>query len=370
MKTLVSKYLNARIGTASVNAKIRTYKSPGELIDIDSVVIGDDIEGNAIWYHNSEDLCYYWSGGIDETEFAIKDTSLGSDRKKSMLIMAEAKDYFWRKYRNGISELTGVTIEYNDVFSLVFQYLNLQNLAIPTILYFKGFAIPTNMVIAPKSEFHFSLGSSISREGQQEWGSSGIRVRGALVNNAGDYLLTNYHVAAADFLNANILTYSLKDEKQIRFCSMPSWNNQFGSPNRIGRLHSGIFNEWHDVALILLRPNLILTNTTFDGTIITGHLNVFNDPDHQGKSVILFGATSGRQEGNIQSVNASQRFQLGSMEYYKENLIQITNYSEHGDSGCPVVFNQQIIGLLIGSDGLFSYVIPIQRIFNTFSLKL
>lgn len=370
MKTFVSKYLNARIGTASVNAKIRTYKSPGERIDIDSVVIGDDIEGNAIWYLNSEDLCYYWSGGIDETEFAIKDTSFGSDRKKSMLIMAEAKDYFWRKYRDEIPELTGVTIEYNDVFSLVFQYLNLQNSAIPAILYFKGFTIPTSMVIAPNSEFHFILGSSISRRGMEQWGSSGIKLRGTMTGNAGNYLLTNYHVAAVDFMEKDIFIYSYDKDSQFRFCSMPAWFDNPNSTNEIGWLYSGLFTDWHDVALIYLKSDLDMRNVTFDGTEINGHIDIFNDPEYERKHVVLFGAKSGRKSGHILSVNASQRFAQGTKSYYKENLIQITNTSNPGDSGCPVLYNQQLIGLLVGSDTLSSYVLPIQRILNNFYLKL
>lgn len=370
MKILVSKYLNARIGSASVNASIRTYKSPGDFIDIDSVVVGDDIEGNVIWYHNSEDLCYYWSGGIDETEFAIKNASFVSDGKKAMLVMAEAKDYFWRKYRDIMPELTGMTIENNGDFLLVFQFLKMQDATIPAILYFKGFTITTKRVTASNSEFHFTLGSSISRNGLREWGSSGIKLRGTMTGNEGNYLLTNYHVAAADFLKKDIFTYSYGEDDDFRFCNMPAWFSNPKKENEIGWLYSGLFNDWHDVALIYLNSDEDMTNETFDGTVINDHIDIFNDPDYVRKNVVLYGAKSGRKSGHILSVNASQRFKQGTKSYYKENLIQITNTSNPGDSGCPVLYNQQLIGLLVGSDTLSSYVLPIQRILNNFYLKL
>lgn len=63
MKLTVNKYLNARIGEATTNAACQLYKSPGDTIDVEDVLVGTEIDGNNIWYKNKEDGCFYWSGG-------------------------------------------------------------------------------------------------------------------------------------------------------------------------------------------------------------------------------------------------------------------------------------------------------------------
>ncbi|WPV01544.1 hypothetical protein SNE26_07130 [Mucilaginibacter sp. cycad4] len=371
MKITVSKYLNARIGSPSVNATIKTYKSPGDVLSIDAAVIGDDIEGNAIWYHNSEDLCYYWSGGIEEIEFAMATTDIGKKKENTMLLYTEAKGYFWRKFRELYPTINGVGIEHDPIYLLKFQSANLTSVNIPAALYFKGFKINTSIILSTNSIFKsHALGDSISRAKLNEFGSCGIRVKGSATNNSGDYILTNYHVVAPDLLLKKIFNYSADDDTAVLDCNMPSWTKAPNLNNRIGFLYQGQFDEWSDIGIIRLNPGVSLFNTTFNGKKINGHLDVFGDVDYEAKPVVLYGAQSGEKFGIIQSVNASQKFELSGQTYFKDNLIQISNASDHGDSGCPVVLGSKIIGLLIGSDALSSYVIPIQRMLNHFKLKL
>lgn len=67
MNLTINKYINARIGNASTNAPCQFYKSPGDTIEAENVIVGTEIEGNSIWYQNKTDGCFYWSGGIEDS---------------------------------------------------------------------------------------------------------------------------------------------------------------------------------------------------------------------------------------------------------------------------------------------------------------
>ncbi len=64
MKARVKVYLNERTGLPSVNAPNENYFMPGQVIDIEEIVNGDDYEGISVWY-KVKDAGYVWSGGME-----------------------------------------------------------------------------------------------------------------------------------------------------------------------------------------------------------------------------------------------------------------------------------------------------------------
>ncbi len=64
MKVTVSKYLNVRVGSPSLNAPCYQYLAPGSELEIDGKLYhGDPFYGNTIWYKDRGGN-YYWSGGV------------------------------------------------------------------------------------------------------------------------------------------------------------------------------------------------------------------------------------------------------------------------------------------------------------------
>ncbi len=65
MIVTANKYVNARVGQATTDAPSQFYKSPGDSIDVEDILVGTEIEGNSIWYKDKNDGCFYWSGSTE-----------------------------------------------------------------------------------------------------------------------------------------------------------------------------------------------------------------------------------------------------------------------------------------------------------------
>jgi subtilisin family serine protease len=64
MKATVNSYLNARVGSPSVNAPCYSFVKPGDQVEYSDTVNGDSYEGNTLWLQGKDDI-YYWSGGVE-----------------------------------------------------------------------------------------------------------------------------------------------------------------------------------------------------------------------------------------------------------------------------------------------------------------
>lgn len=389
MKLTVNKNLNARLEKPSVNSSNPFYRAPGFTLKIDDVMPGDEIDGNSIWYHSKDDGCYYWSGGFSEVEFIINKFDIDTVSKELRnSILAQAKQYYLFKFQNTVG-FTGISIadklinnKKSNHISLSFQVLQKTKNAealIPESLHFKGFILLTDIVEAQIAELQVSypgtdnprkISGSISRKDINEWGSCGIKVEGLTKENHGTYVLTNYHVAAPDLLLNKQYMYWMGNDTQFKECVMPSWNYQKKESNIIGYLYRGLFDNWHDVALIKLYDPGRVTNYTPGNEIPVSGLDIFNDESFHGSKVTMYSSNTGRRETYIISTNSSQVFLIHGRKLTKENLIQVKKISQKGDSGSPIFLNGQVVGLLIGADDSYSYILPIQRILNHFQLKL
>src|ERR1700744_5797251 len=65
MKVTVTKYLNVRVGSPSLNAPCYQYIAPGSEIEVDGqLYTGDAYDGISTWLKDAGGN-YYWSGGVD-----------------------------------------------------------------------------------------------------------------------------------------------------------------------------------------------------------------------------------------------------------------------------------------------------------------
>jgi hypothetical protein len=371
----INNYLNARSGAATVNSPVYKIKEPGSTIDADKALIGDLFNDSRIWLHNAKDDCYYWSGGIATNEFAIPGNDINLLKEdQPMQVLSEAKTYYWQKYAD--KGLNGISIERDDNgYKMSFRFKSIDDLSkIPGVeITFRGFTIPSVVIQGTKGKFSMPrsnfVSDSLSAVQQNEAGTAGIKVNGTRPNDKRTYLLANYHVAAFSLLKKKQYTFPYPNSEEID-CVMPSWSKVQSLNNKIGTLSKGLFNDWHDIALVLLDNPDSVSNTTLDGTPISQSLDIFNNADYKNKTVTLYGAVSGVNDATIFSVNAAQNFEYLKTDFKKDNLIQMTRISEEGDSGGPVLLDGKLVGLLMGFDDDYSYVLPIQRILNFFHLSL
>lgn len=71
MKVTVTKYLNVRAGSASLNAPCYQYLAPGSELEVDEKLYkGDPFEGSDDWMKD-EAGNYYWAGGLDSSRIGM-----------------------------------------------------------------------------------------------------------------------------------------------------------------------------------------------------------------------------------------------------------------------------------------------------------
>ncbi len=371
----VKKYLNARIGKPSTNAPCPVYQKPGNKLEIDEILIGEELDGNAIWYHCKGDNYYYWSGGIEETEFELEGINLDDDQKKKVL--NEAIKYYWTFWKRIIDGLTGIYVSENNtlVFQLDANHINdlLVRDRIPSTVKYKGIIITTEIIGSSFASFELICpGNTISRIKEMvECGTVGLKVSRREGDEFVHYLLTNYHVAAFDLLLNNQLSYKFPPDISNRQIMVPAQKFATQDQKFIGAFYEGRLSTFYDIALIKLNEEDEAYNTV-DGFSITDYIDVTKDPSiFIGKNATLYGGTSGKQTKQIKSVQSHQVFVYsGNNSLELVELIQVEKFSRPGDSGSPVVADKKIIGIHVGGDDLFSYAIPIKRVLDFFNLKI
>jgi hypothetical protein len=384
MKLTVNTYLNARIGSATVTAPCEFYRSPGNTISVDYMVTGEEVDGNSIWYHCSDDGCFYWSGGIAEVEFEMIKIKDFTGNKHTLL--NEAIQYSWNKWRKTIAGLTGVHTGKKltgemvvDDNAIVFQVVKKQNLTpgstgiAPKQVYYRGVCIDTDVVQASIAQFQtINPGAGISRIKEiDESGTVALKVFRREGEKAVHYLLTNYHVAAFDLLRNDQFRYRFPPNIPNRQVMVPAQKTNPANNDFIGSFSEGRLSPLYDIALILLNDENEASNTV-DGFTIKEFIDVqTNARDLIGSSVTLYGAFSGKKISPVVSVHSHQVFgYAGGNTMELLELIQVNRFSGPGDSGSPVVLNGKIIGIHVGADDNFSYAIPIKRVLDFYKLKI
>lgn len=392
MKAMVKTYLNIRSDQPAILVNNNPgYYKPGEEIEVNSTVIGQTYKGNNIWYRLGNNA-FVWSGGIEGIEFSWNETDfMALDQQQQHDILLMAKAYYAGHMLSDEYGVTGIYIGKkmtgdieSTVLCLVFQVKEKADQVswkkIPASLPFKGFSIPTDVVEEDLMEMQFQFpgdslagrpGGTLSRVNFQDWGTCSFVAEREEDGFTNFYLVTNYHVAAFDLLRQQKFSYDVAKNDQLLQLVMPSWQADHNQQNKIGFLYKGLFDEWHDTALVRIPDATNVTNLLSAGVKINDVLDLVDDETFLGKMVTMYGGSSGVMSNKkIISVNSSQRGRINGQPFIKNELIQVEKMSNGGDSGSPVLIGDQLIGIIIGADRNNTYVLSAAKIINFFNLKI
>lgn len=392
MKALVKTYLNIRTDHPALELNNNPgYYNPGDEIEVTETIIGQAFKGNPIWYRLSNNA-FVWSGGIDGVEFSWNSPAFASlTRQQQYDVLLLAKDYYLKKMLSDDYGVTGIFIgkkiidnTEQPLLCLGFQVKKkgdeLGWKKIPLVLSFKGFAIPTDVVEDDFMEMQFQFpgdslsgkpGGSVSRMNKKDWGSCSFIAEKEEDGFTNYFLVTNYHVAAFDLMLQQQFNYDVSKHDSFLQMVMPSWQSDAKKENQIGFLYKGLFNEWHDTALVRIPDDSKISNAISPGLKISGVLEVVDEEAFLGRTVTMYGGFSGQVNNKkIVSVNSTQRAMVGGQIFTKSELIQVEKMSSSGDSGSPVLIGDQLVGIVIGADKHNTYVLSAAKIVNFFNLKI
>lgn len=390
MKAVVKTYLNIRTGAPAIEFNNNPgYYNPGDEVEILQPVVGEMYKENCIWYL-LKNGAFVWSGGIisNEVVFDVKGFK-ALDMEDQYQVLLQAKMFYGNAMLFGEYGVTGMFIGHKHQggidtgeLALCFQVkekaANVAWKKIPELLTYYGFALPTDVEEAPPVMLQVAgdklvgrPGGSLSRINRDDWGSCAFIAESQDEDNSAAYLVTNYHVAALDLIQQNVLSYNIENHDDFLEMVMPSWIAAADIKNNIGFLSKGLFDEWHDTAIIELYDAAKSGNTLPDNKRINAVTDVVNKPLFIGQHVTMYGALSGKViNKKIVSVNSTQLVIIGNKTFKKSELIQTERMSDHGDSGSPVLVDDQLIGIILGADDSNSYLVSAAKIIRKFNLKL
>lgn len=394
MKLTVTKYLNARIGSPSTSASCQTYKSPGDVIEADKVMSGTEIDGNAIWFHCSDDDCYYWSGGISEPQDQITDLSTFDDQTQIQIInsLAKANESVWKRTIPGFQGYgTGILHPQSSTLQLLIYVLNPQHPGIIVntgSMLLKGIKLPVKIV---KVENLFQQnymepdrqnipcmqldntapmyypGGTISEYNKPGYGSRTLRLYKK--NNDDSYncfVMTCFHV----------LLNNLKDQQGYgpftvttagRKAGVPAKDNSAMRKSQPCPIVEGYYNSVMDFAVAQIDEKLM--DNQIMGKPVNGYYNYYMLGSLLKKEVFLVGSTSYKQSGIITAIH-SLRF--GNNNWAFRNCLIAERISGDGDSGAPVVdSDNKLVGYVIAGDQKTETIIlPFFPIFSNTKYQL
>jgi hypothetical protein len=379
MKVTVKAYLNARIGKASTDATCIDFKIPGETIDVENVLIGTEINGNAVWYKNKDDGCFYWSEGVEEEWFLLNESDVYAglnDADRHVLIRSLIYSLLSTlKPGNHIQSLAVGSVKGDT--GLIVDVLPGFNQTELTLredkkLVFKGINIPYAAVdpsiFKPNSPIHiyedistpFVMGGSVSGIPDDNLGTRGIKV----TKDGKPLLLTCYHVACFHLLRQRITEF---DGSNI-LLNIPSVDARSTVPRGKGKVTDGILNRFFDFAAIDLE-NLAVTNVMSNiGIINEAYTRTDYNKLKLGDTLRTFGCVSRGGSQKITRINQGPVIidyefvgLVGIIETIETELMSV-----EGDSGAPVVdARNKLVGLIIANNTIRnrSIIMPIHQLF-------
>lgn len=201
--------------------------------------------------------------------------------------------------------------------------------------------------------FHLEICKKPLNNGNIEVGTIGVFVK----YSGNIFGITNYHVAGKDrmmnnefFFNGADGDISIDDEPEV--------------------FTEGIFSNEIDVAFIQLQNNVNASNILIDGTQINGFINGPLTSDANGTDVTVYSRINNSAGQGVINSNAVI-FNTGFNNLTMKEIIQVSPLlSQHGDSGGPVLIGNSILGIIVGGDDFYTYVIPFFKIRNFKSLDI
>ena len=389
-----------------INAERLGVWKKGETVAILHRTKGSSFEGSDEWYELEEGV-FSWAGGInvgsEEVGLTVKvNESIETNRFRSLsneeqrkvihnLIQEKASGL-----KNEFPEIQGFSARKKLIRDVTQSYYALHidviekkqeksnTDIIPTQIRFIAkdnhvYAIPTDITGVGENRIaHFigdnempkKLGLSCSRKGDFSCGTIGLKV----YKNGIPHLLSCYHVLCEPEMNNEITTFSSGSSVTNTITVVSPGTREDGANcKEIAEITEGVLNNSLDVALARLKDNNDLVNEYFNHNGTPNGRVELTTEDTSGKiTVKLFGRTSEKRRGKLtdhyQDIVYFNNYPSGTISEL-HGLIVTEKISEPGDSGATVVNNQnEIIGLLVGSNSKKSYLIPINRIFRKLKL--
>lgn len=388
MKAIVNKYLNARQGGPSLASHCPYYHQPGDVLTMDDLLTGEEIDGNAVWYHATNDGCYYWSGGIAFTDELL---SFGQGREpfteeETRVIYQSAVNELSRRYMAQIQGFKGLAAGYKitggqqtDDLALIFYIDKKSDTGpetgkVPATIAYRGYSLLTDVrEIGPMrlqnmadATLPYPMGGSLS-----PIGADGFDVctgtRGLLVKWSGkDYLFTCYHVACQEIIQGR---KNRLGELQIRLPAALSTGAGAGE-YRLS-VSKGAQGPDFDYALLESEKPLSSFAINIAGDGIGIDTRFFDRHElgnlHAKKSnLTMYGAGSQRRRTGMIIAYHSDMVLVDDRRNIKmNNLIECTCMSQEGDSGAPVIDENsgRLVGfVLAGDEKTHSFIMPFTTI--------
>lgn len=392
MKVLVKKYLNCRSGSPATDAPCPGYKSPGDILDVDNIVPGTDIDGNSIWYHCLEDSLYYWSGGIEHTSEILSSRPGGAvfTTEEQLHIYHSAVNELSLTYKN-MPGIKGLAAGYKYTggkktgqLALIFfveKKTGTSATPIPGIINYRGYPLTTDVNPAGKAKLQdlpqnirpdlgepYLMGGSVSEisDGKQPF----FGTRTLLVSKSGkDYLLTCYHVACHSLFAQQ--QYTLNNASIE--VSIPSLVISPKFSRKSFKVKEGEFGNTYDYALI--DPGDTQVSNAMPDFDFSGYYtrSEVRQAFLQNRPLAKYGAASLDKRGSLIAFHSDSLPVNEDPPLSMSGLILATAMSEEGDSGAPVIdtTNNKLVGFIVGGmegSPSLTYIIPIAELKFQFSI--
>jgi len=219
---------------------------------------------------------------------------------------------------------------------------------------------PTDVIETGTLKLQSYLGCRIKLKNDSEYGSLGFY----LFRNRRLYFCSNMHVLAPTLLR-NRKTYYYKHYSQQNQPNISVLNSN------LAYLEEAYF-DYMDIGIARINKNTANNNIPNYGKpkgfikINKSNINFIKTINFK-----MFGSVSGLQPTKLIEVNASKKASRYNNVLFASKLLVMKRCSVEGDSGAPIFdpTNSHILGIIIGSDNLYSYAIPVDIILNRFNAR-
>jgi len=218
--------------------------------------------------------------------------------------------------------------------------------------------VPTDVVEVGKFELQNTHpGKKVKPRGNYNYGSVGFFAK----RNGLFYIVSNMHVLGSKYVRKGDKYYYKHINNQTR----PDIKI---SDKKGAFLEHGFFEDI-DAAIARVNPQRINNNIPGFGKPKGYYIINFNNLNvMRRKKYTMYGATSYEVPTRLIEIGKVIATSTYGNHIYLTDLIKITKCAIPGDSGSPVFEpkSMTLLGMVVGSDERFTYLIPIDKILNRF----
>jgi hypothetical protein len=176
------------------------------------------------------------------------------------------------------------------------------------------------------------------------------------------------HVLAPDLIVSGVFDFDYSNNPPTQ-PDVAVWVE--GYPKKVvAAREKGAFSKL-DAALAKITDPGVLENR-LPGSDNPDDFIVLDDSNKDTYSVTMAGARSGLQSSVVRQIEAIRSTVFRGVSANFGGLVKIDNIALEGDSGSPVfgTNDKLVVGIVVGGDGLFTYVIPVSAILDYFGVNL